>query len=284
MKQDLRHFLHPSPLPSRWLLIESSEYIPHLLARCPAARITSVESDADIAALPRFAGFDVDWVTADFRTEDLPVGRGAFDFVLTAAVLTESCRPYETLLGLATVLTDTGTLLASFRNLRYSGVLEALRQGEFPLAPTTMNRHYYTKAQLVRLLYHTMFREIIFAPGEQDGLGTGQAGDEPLSASEQQWLERGFDDFAHDLATSVWLVEARRSTSAVANLKSLYTPEVRRQLARLLHRIEYDVSEGEAVQQLIALCQREGIFPEYLDDFIGEACHHADRVRGILCR
>ena len=140
MKQDLRHFLHPSPLPSRWLLIESSEYIPHLLARCPAARITSVESDADIAALPRFAGFDVDWVTADFRTELLPVGRGSFDFVLTDVVLTESCRPYETLLGLATVLTDTGTLLASFRNLRYSGVLEALRQGQLILCTDDPDR------------------------------------------------------------------------------------------------------------------------------------------------
>ena len=119
----------------------------------------------------------------------------------------------------------------------------------------------------MRLLNDTLYKEIAFAPGEQDDPASGAA-----------FAAMGFDDTSRDLATAVWLVQAARSTAAVANLKSLYKKETRKQLARLLHRIEYDVDRAENIAALKTLCAREGIFPEYLTDFIHETVVHPERI------
>ena len=81
---------------------------------------------------------------------------------------------------------------------------------------------------------------------------------------------------------SRYLFRAACSTASVANLKGLYSPEVRRDLARILHRIEYDVRREENIARLRELCAREGIFPEYLHDFINEACCHREKVFRLL--
>lgn len=57
---------------------------------------------------------------------------------------------------------------------------------------------------------------------------------------------------------------------------------MRRELARLLHRIEYGVAPEESKAALRALCVREGIFSEYLTDFINEVCVHDARVHAEL--
>ena len=53
-------------------------------------------------------------------------------------------------------------------------------------------------------------------------------------------------------------------------------------MARLLHRVEYDTAAQEAVAELHRLCVREGIFYDYLSDFITETCVHKERVRSLL--
>jgi hypothetical protein len=68
----------------------------------------------------------------------------------------------------------------------------------------------------------------------------------------------------------------------VANLKGLYSPAVRKELARILHRIEYDVQRAENLERLQNLCEQEGIFPEYLQDFIAESCFHREKVQAQL--
>ena len=62
----------------------------------------------------------------------------------------------------------------------------------------------------------------------------------------------------------------------------LTEPEVRKDLARILHRIEYDVQRQENIVRLQRLCQQEGIFPDYLQDFIEETCYHAKDVGKLL--
>ena len=94
----------------------------------------------------------------------------------------------------------------------------------------------------------------------------------------------GFDDTSHDLTTRVWLVRADRSTGAVAALKSLYTQETRAELARVLHRIEYGVRAEENIERLQALCTREGIFRDYLEDFMREVVTHPARLSCIIER
>ena len=53
-------------------------------------------------------------------------------------------------------------------------------------------------------------------------------------------------------------------------------------MARLLHRIEYDAASETAVMELGELCTHEGIFYDYLSDFIAEVCVHEEKVRAIL--
>ena len=73
-----------------------------------------------------------------------------------------------------------------------------------------------------------------------------------------------------------WLVKARKCTAEVAALKELFTESTRAELSRLLHRIEYDIDVDENFSRLIELCDREGIFDEYLTDFINQVVVHVD--------
>ena len=72
-----------------------------------------------------------------------------------------------------------------------------------------------------------------------------------------------------------WLVKARKCTAEVAALKEVFTEEIRAELSRLLHRIEYDIDAEKNFLRLMELCDREGIFDEYLTDFINQVVVHA---------
>lgn len=97
----------------------------------------------------------------------------------------------------------------------------------------------WSKARLVKLLSDATYKEIHFLPDEK-----------------------------------FWLVKACKCTAEVATLKEIFTPEVRAELSRLLHRIEYDIDAEENFLRLMELCEREGIFDEYLTDFINQVVVH----------
>lgn len=257
------NLLPSGPAPLRVLVIETSRLLPEIRSKLPNANITAVTEYDAVTEAQELKALDVTWALLDYRTQPLPFDAGAFDLIVAEPVLTYALDPYDLLLALGRQLTDVGTLVTAFRNIRYHGVLELLMRGEFP----ERERHLYAKAEVVRLLNDTLYKEIAFAPGEQDDPASGAA-----------FAAMGFDDTSRDLATAVWLVQAARSTAAVANLKSLYKKETRKQLARLLHRIEYDVDRAENIAALKTLCAREGIFPEYLTDFIHETVVHPERI------
>ena len=81
--------------------------------------------------------------------------------------------------------------------------------------------------------------------------------------------------FLPEDSEKIWLVKACKCTAEVAALKEIFTPESRADLSRLLHRIEYDIDAEENFQRLMTLCEREGIFDEYLSDFINQVVVHA---------
>ena len=238
---DLSEFLFPSPLPLRILTVDSSQYLPRLRALCPHAAVTAYGDGNSLE-------------------------QGSFDLVLAESIFADAKDPYDALMELSRLLTDTGTLLAAFPNVRYHAVLEELQRGEFPVR----GRHLWAKAEVVRILDDTLFKEIVFAPGVQD----------EADAEEKAWAALGFDDYSRDLATEVWLVKASRSTAEVANLKSLYDKKTRAELARILHRIEYDVNRAENRRTLQAFCEAHQIFPDYLRDFIHSTCTHPERLMG----
>ena len=99
----------------------------------------------------------------------------------------------------------------------------------------------WTKKRIVKLLSDATYKEIHFLPGD---------------------------------CPKIWLVKACKCTAEVAALKDIFTPEARADLSRLLHRIEYDIDAEENFQRLMELCDREGIFDEYLSDFINQVVVH----------
>lgn len=267
MQNDISSLITAGPLADRWLLIESLSCIPRLCAQQPNARITAVTRHEEIPDLAEFCQLPVDWYVLDYRREKLPFPEESFDYAIAETLLAEAWLPYETLLDLSRKLTDIGVLYAAYSNVRYHGVLEQLQEGRFPVRQTRL----YAKSELVRLLDDTLFKEIQFLPGRQDDdLATGKA-----------WERQGFDNFSNDLSTAQWLIMAARSTARVANLKSLYDKETRKQLARLLHRIEYDIDRQKNLAALKKLCEEKMIFEEYLADFRQEVCVHKE-VGGIF--
>ena len=105
---------------------------------------------------------------------------------------------------------------------------------------TKFTESTWTKARVVKLLDDAIYKEIRFLPDE-----------------------------------NFWLIKARKCTAEVAALKELFTDEIRADLSRLLHRIEYDIDAEENFLRLMELCDREGIFDEYLTDFINQVVVHA---------
>lgn len=250
------------------LTVDSSRLLPKLRSLCPKARITALTRLEEVPELPPLQNLDIEWHVLDHRREPLPFEEESFDYVLAEEALTACYEPYLELMALGKLVKGTGELFTQFYNVRYRAVLEALQMGEFSYRA----EHLWAKTEVVRLLDDTLFKEVTFAPGEQEGE------DEP----EREWEGLGFDNFSRDLATSLWLVKAGRSTAAVANLKGLYTPTVRRQLAFLLHRLEYDIQQEESLSELQELCRQQQIFPDYLEDFIREACIHQKKVFSFL--
>ena len=97
----------------------------------------------------------------------------------------------------------------------------------------------WSKSRLVKLLSDATYKEIHFLPDE-----------------------------------NFWLVKACKCTAEVAALKDVFTPEIRADLSRILHRIEYDIDAEENFSRLMELCKREGIFDEYLSDFMNQVVIH----------
>lgn len=271
VRTDLRHFLYASPLPLKILTVDSSLYLPILRELCPQAALTAVTDFVELPDVPAYTDLGVAWHVREQRGESLAalgLSEGQFDLIIAEHVLACAYEPYEALMTLSRLLTDTGTLLAAFPNVRYTGVLAGLQAGQFPVR----GERLWAKDEVVRLLNDTLFKEIAFAPGVQD----------VDRAAEDIWAAHGFADYSRDLATQVWLVRASRATAAVANLKSLYDKKTRTGLARVLHRLEYGVDQEANLAALQALCEENMLFPDYLRDFVQSTCVHAGRVLALL--
>ncbi|MBR2214408.1 MAG: methyltransferase [Selenomonadaceae bacterium] len=268
-EEGLLALVPPLPNAVRVLTVDSTRYLRRLRESMPKAEIYALTSFADAVELPSVEGLDIRWQVADFRlhapTEYYQ--QEFFDIIIADPCLEFAYEPYDTFLSLNRLLKMTGYVVSQFPNIRYHEVLENLRRGEFPV----QERHFFAKTEVVHLLSDAMYQEISFAP---------LARDEQVSVA--PWEEFGFVNDSEDLLTEVWMLRADRSTAAVAALKSLYDKETRKNLARILHRLEYDIDTDNQLAALQELCRREMIFPDYLRDFIHEAVFHEDKVLGLV--
>lgn len=265
-RRGLLQFVPPNFLPVPVLLIEAAELLTGLRKLLPAAQIVfmTTEPTSKVESL-------CDECRADLLIgecpNDLPTEPKLFELIIAPEVLTTGENFYATLMTCNHLLKDSGALLTQFGNVRFIGVLENLRRGYF----SNNERRLWAKADVVKLLDDAIYKEIHFLP------------DARADFSAAEWVAFGFDNFADDLTTKTWLVKACKCTAEVAALKDVFTPEVRAELSRLLHRIEYDIDADENFSRLMALCDREGIFDEYLSDFINQVVVHAS-AKNFLSR
>lgn len=227
------------------LVIESEEILPALKKLLPNAQIIFL---------------------SDYK---LPVEPKIFDVVIARGVFTYAADFYRKLLEINHVLKDSGFLLTEFKNVRNVEILERLRRGQF----STTEQRYFTKFDVVKILNDAIYKEIRFLPGER-----------VKNISAESWEKFGFENFSEDLITKNWIVKARKCTAEVAALKEIYTDEIRAELSRILHRIEYDIEVEKNLTALKNLCERENIFYEYLCDFIDQTVIHEKAANFIKSR
>ena len=264
----LLRFLMPGNQRHRVLVVESAAYLPRLRAMWPEAEIMAVVSDEDVPQRPELAGLDIAWTVLDYLETPLPFARESFDYILSDFCLDLSWNPQDIAAGLGLFLKQTGFLLLSFRNIRYWKILQNLMQGHYYGIVTRM----FTQTEMERLLAASFYKEMDFLPVYHDAPG------ELLARLEAA----GFGNEHGDLEAEYYLVRAARSMSGIARLKREQRPEVRRELSRLLHRIEYGIDGKENSARLWNLYRKEQMTAEYLDAFINEATAHPARVRARL--
>ncbi len=105
---------------------------------------------------------------------------------------------------------------------------------------------------------------------------------EKVDANVDEWVNFGFDNFNDDLLTKIWLVKACRYEAEVVTLKEFYTEDVRAELSRLLHRIEYGIDVDANLAKVLELRRRENIFDDYFFDFVAQVVIHEDAKNFIV--
>ncbi|MBQ9487304.1 MAG: hypothetical protein IJU91_05845 [Selenomonadaceae bacterium] len=242
------------------LVVESSAYVKELRQRFSAAEIFLVTADEDAAEI--FSCDDVKAFVLDYREERLPFEEEFFDAIIGELTLEVVGNAQDIAAGFSTYIKQTGVWLTSFKNLRHWQVLEKIMRGSLN---NTVSR-LYTRQDFERLMYASFYKDVRFLPQVK------KAPTEMLD----RLLECGFENFGGDLEVEIWLVRAARSMPELALLKSMYTPEVRAEFSRLIHRIEYGVELELSVKKFWQLYDAAGMFSDYAKNFIDEVVIHRE--------
>ena len=268
IRPELLSFLQPNAALLRVLVVESLSYLPELRRMFPQAELYAVTADMDAMEMDVPAG--VHWQILDYLSVPLPYMHGYFDYIISDLTLERADNPQDIAAGFSTFLKETGTLLTSFRNIRHWSVLQSLMEG-----------HYY--GVVSRLFARPEFENLLYASFYKSVRVQRQYREAPDGLIDQL-VSAGFENGHNDLETEFYLVRADRSMPELSLLKSMYTPEDRRALSRLIHRIEYDVDCPASVHTLWAATDRLGIFPDYLASFVQETVVHTEAFyRRLMC-
>lgn len=263
IRPELLSFLTASELPLRILVVESLGYLPELRAMFPEASIYVVAADADRFERPEVSGLGVQFLELNYLAEPLPFGPEFFDYIISDLTLEQAGNPQDIAAGFSHFLKQTGAFLTSFRNIRHWSVVQELMDGHYYQVVARL----FAKPEFEKLLYASYYKDVRVRPQRR-------AAPEGVI---DHLVAAGFDNLHDDLETEYWLVFAARSMPELSLLKSFYTAEQRKKLARLLHRIEYDVDLVAQVAAFWAFYARVGLFPDYAANFVKEACFHPER-------
>lgn len=256
IKPSLTKFIYGEDFWQKILVVESAAYLEDLRERFPTAEIFFVTTNED------FYSDDVKTFVLDYREERLPFDEEFFDAIVGDLTLEVVTNPQDIAAGFSTFIKQTGCWLTSFRNIRHWKVLEKLMRGVFGGIVSRL----YTRTEFERLLYASFYKEVQFLPLKKNA---------PPKLLERL-INCGFDNFDDDLQTEFWLVRASRSMPELALLKSMFTPEIRADLSRILHRIEYDIKTEDSVNNFWRLFDAEGLFTDYAAAFIRSVVVHRE--------
>ena len=258
IKSGLIDFVSGEDLWKNVLVVESFAYLEPLRQKFPSANIFFVsDKEIDFENV-----FDAKIFILDYREEKLPFDQEFFDAIIGDLTLEVVTNPQDIAAGFSTFIKQTGCWITSFRNIRHWKILEKLMRGVFGGIVSRL----YTRTEFERLLYASFYKNVKFLPLKKK--------------SPPEMLERlincGFDNFDDDLQTEFWLVRAERSMPELALLKSMFSPEIRANFSRILHRIEYDVAIEDSVKDFWQIFDSEGIFPDYAAAFIRSVVVHRE--------
>ena len=263
IRPELLSFLTASELPLRILVVESLGYLPELRAMFPEASLYAAAADADRFERSEFSGLGVQFLEINYLAEPLPFGPEFFDYIISDLTLEQAGNPQDIAAGFSHFLKQTGAFLTSFRNIRHWSVVQELMDGHYYQVVARL----FAKPEFEKLLYASYYKDVRVRPQRRAA---------PEGVVEHL-VAAGFDNLHDDLETEYWLVFAARSMPELSLLKSFYTAEQRKELARLLHRIEYDVDLTAQTVAFWAFYARVGLFPDYAANFVKEACFHPER-------
>ena len=256
IKPGLTEFIYGDDFWKSMLVVESVAYLSELRARFPTAEIFFVTTNEDF----HFDG--VNTFVLDYREERLPFDEEFFDAIIGDLTLEVVTNPQDIAAGFSTFIKQTGCWLTSFRNIRHWKVIEKLMRGVFG----GIVSRFYTRTEFERLLYASFYKEVLLLPQKKN------APSELL----ERLINCGFDNFDDDLQTEFWLVRASRSMPELALLKSMFTPEIRANLSRIIHRIEYDIKTEDSVNNFWKIFDAEGLFTDYAAAFIRSVVVHRE--------
>ena len=254
IKPSLLEMLNGDDFFKKILVVESFSYIEALRERFPMAEIFFVTTDEELSA--------ENTIYIDYREERLPFAEEFFDLIIGDLTLEVVTNPQDIAAGFSTFLKQTGCWVTSFRNIRHWKVLERLMRGVFGGIVSRM----YTRTEFERLLYASFYKEVQISPLRRNA---------PAEMLERL-IKAGFDNFDDDLEAEFWLVRANRSMAELALIKSMFTPEIRAELARILHRIEYDIDLEASVGKFWAIYDSAGLFSDYAANFIRSVVIHRE--------
>lgn len=254
IKPSLLEMLNGDDFFKKILVVESFSYIEALRERFPMAEIFFVTTDEELSA--------ENTIYIDYREERLPFAEEFFDLIIGDLTLEVVTNPQDIAAGFSTFLKQTGCWVTSFRNIRHWKVLERLMRGAFGGIVSRM----YTRTEFERLLYASFYKEVQISPLRRNA---------PAEMLERL-IKAGFDNFDDDLEAEFWLVRANRSMAELALIKSMFTPEIRAELARILHRIEYDIDLEASVGKFWEIYDSAGLFSDYAANFIRSVVIHRE--------
>jgi len=267
---ELTSFLPPSGNFLRIALIESIDYAEELARMLPESKIYVIKADAYELDNLNVTG-NIEKINIDYTETPLPLEKNSLDYIIGDLLLENVGNPQDIASGLGTYLKETGILLTSFRNIRYIGVVKNLMEGDYFF----IARRLYAKREFERLLAACFYKDVRMK---------GQKGD--IDEKDRNLIKRlekvTFENIDEEMEMAFYVVEAAKSMPEIRLLKSMYSKDTRKKLGKLVRRIEFDAGRKEAIAELERLCREEGVFKDYLIDFIKQACFDYEKVLKIL--